>query len=395
MDFQISFHDWLVGLRRFFHQFPELSYKEEKTAAKIAETLKGLGAPFQTGIGKTGVVAALTADHPGPVVALRADMDALPLEEKNDVPYKSRHSGVMHACGHDAHVTIALGVVRLLVEDGWQKKGRGRILFIFQPAEEGGAGARAMLQEGVLDREPIEAIFAGHLHPENPLGQIAMAPGVSNAASDSIYIRITGKGGHGAQPQFCVDPIVAGAHLVVQLQSIISRNLHPLDGAVLTVGRFHSGTASNIIPDEAVLTGTLRTLAPSVRETVLDRLKQLLKGLETAFNVSVDLHVTPGYPLLTNDQRIVDWTVMRSRELLGVNGVQLETPRMGAEDFAYFLERYPGVLIRIGCHDPEKGFTHALHSPYFTFDERVLDLGVRLFAHLLTSYADSGMDRTK
>jgi amidohydrolase len=292
-------------------------------------------------------------------------------------------------------VTIALGVVRLLVENGWQKKGRGRILFIFQPAEEGGAGARAMLQEGVLDREPIEAIFAGHLHPENPLGQIAMAPGVSNAASDSIRIRITGKGGHGAQPQFCVDPIVAGAHLVVQLQSIISRNLHPLDGAVLTIGRFHSGTASNIIPDEAVLAGTLRTLDPSVRETVLDRLKQMLHGLETAFNVSIDLHVTAGYPLLTNDQRIVDWTVMRSRELLGDNGVQLETPRMGAEDFAYFLDRYPGVLVRIGCHDPEKGFTHALHSPYFTFDERVLDLGVRLFAHLLTSYTDSGIDRTK
>jgi amidohydrolase len=395
MDFQISFHDWLVDLRRFFHQFPELSYKEEKTAAKIAETLKGFGTPFQSGVGKTGVVAALNADHPGPVVALRADMDALPLEEKNDVPYKSRHSGVMHACGHDAHVTIALGVVRLLVENGWQKKGRGRILFIFQPAEEGGAGARAMLQEGVLDREPIEAIFAGHLHPENPLGQIAMAPGVSNAASDSIRIRITGKGGHGAQPQFCVDPIVAGAHLVVQLQSIISRNLHPLDGAVLTIGRFHSGTASNIIPDEAVLAGTLRTLDPSVRETVLDRLKQMLHGLETAFNVSIDLHVTAGYPLLTNDQRIVDWTVMRSRELLGDNGVQLETPRMGAEDFAYFLDRYPGVLVRIGCHDPEKGFTHALHSPYFTFDERVLDLGVRLFAHLLTSYTDSGIDRTK
>ena len=383
-----AFHDWLVQLRRHFHQYPELSYQEEKTAARISEELETLGVPHKSGVGKTGIIAAVEAKNPGPTVAFRADMDALPLEEANDVPYKSKHAGVMHACGHDGHITIALGVARWLLEEGWPDKGRGRILLLFQPAEEGGAGARAMLETGLLDREPIEAIFAGHMNPELPVRQIGIASSTSNAASDTIQIGLTGKGGHGAQPHLCIDPIIAGAHLMTQLQTIISRSLSPLDSAVISIGSFHAGTASNIIPQEAILKGTLRTIRPEVREAVVERMKELLAGLEAAHRVSADLTVTSGYPLLVNNANLVEYCRKHAKKILGSSFVHRESPRMGAEDFAYFAQKWPGILIRLGCRDTESDFTHGLHSPYFDFDERVLDMGVNLFGRLLTRFAD-------
>jgi amidohydrolase len=380
------FHDWLVGLRRHFHQFPELAYQEQKTAAKILEVLRGLGVEAWDQIGKTGVVASLSAARPGPTVAMRADMDALPLDEQNDVCYRSQHPGIMHACGHDAHLAILLGVVRWLVESGWPKAGAGQILFIFQPAEEGGAGARAMLDTGILDSEPLDAIFAGHMHPDLPVGHMAFAPGVSNAASDNIDIRLIGRGGHGAHPQACIDPIVAGACLITQLQTIVSRSIAATDSAVLTIGSFHAGTARNIIPQEAVMKGTLRTLSSEVRERVLARLREMLRGLEQAYQVEAELQTTVGYPLLVNDPRLVRFVEGQARAFLGDASVHAEPPRMGAEDFAYFLQKFPGILLRMGCHDPAQGPTHGLHSPFFDLDERVLDVGVRLFTHLLTSY---------
>jgi amidohydrolase len=387
------FHDWLVDLRRYFHQHPELSYGERKTAAKIAETLDQLGVSCQTGVGQTGVVARLEAKAPGPTLLFRADMDGLPLEEANDVVYRSKHPGRMHACGHDGHVTIALGIIRRLMDTGWVDKGSGRIFFFFQPAEEGGAGAKAMLEAGVLEGEEVNAVFAGHLHPELPVGHIGISPGVSNAASDSLDIRIKGRGGHGAQPHRCRDPIVAAAHLVTQLQSIVSRNVSPLESVVLTIGQFHAGTASNIIPQQAVLNGTLRTLSVETRRIVVNRLEEMIRGLETAFDCSATLTVTEGYPLVINHPELVQWAMSRSQDLLGKGGIHREPPRMGSEDFAYFLERYPGVLIRVGCHDPEKGFTYGLHSPHFDFDERTLDVGVRLFTHLLTTYSNAEESR--
>lgn len=380
------FHEWLVELRRHFHQFPELAYQERQTAAKIADVLSELGASFKTEVGRTGIVARLEAKNPGPTLALRADMDALPLSEINDFSYRSKHPGVMHACGHDAHITTALGVVRYLVESGWVEKGRGKILFFFQPAEEGGGGAQAMIESGILDEEPAEAVFAGHMHPELPMGHIGIAPDVCNASSNSIHIRIKGKGGHGAQPHFCSDPIVAGAYLVTQLQTIISRNVPPLESAVLTIGRFQAGTAPNIIPEEALLDGTLRTLRPEIKELVESRLKGMLKALEEAFRVSTELVVGSGYPLLVNDSVLASFCSEQAGQLLGQNRVHKELPRMGAEDFSYFLKKAPGVMIRIGCHYPEKGFTHGLHSPHFDLDERALDIGVLLFVRLLTGY---------
>lgn len=379
-------HDWLVALRRTFHQHPELAFREEETTRKIAEVLTELGVPFETGIGRTGIVATLSAAAPGPIRAFRADMDALPLEEANAVPYRSQVPGVMHACGHDAHITVALGVLRTLIDHGWPKAGRGKVVVFFQPAEEAGGGAEEMIKTGILGREPIAVIFAGHMQPELPAGEIAMAREVSNAASDGLRIRITGKGGHGAYPHLCIDPIVAGAAFVTQLQSIISRSLSPLDSAVITIGKFQAGTASNIIPHEVNLSGTLRTLDPEVRSTALQRLEALLKGLEAAYGVTTELRLHEGYPVLANDPRVVRYAVDVASELLGVEAVHIESPRMGAEDFAYFLQQIPGALLRVGCHDPAVGFTHALHSPYFNIDERALDVGVRLFSQLLTRF---------
>lgn len=380
------FHDWLVELRRHFHQYPELAYLEEKTAGKVADVLAALGVPFRDKVGKTGLVASLVAEKAGATVAMRADMDALPLEEQNDVPYKSRHPGVMHACGHDGHVAMMLGVVRSLVESKWTARGSGKILFIFQPAEEGGAGARAMIETGILDAEPIEAIFAAHLHPELAVGHIGFAREASNAASDNITIRLAGKGGHGAQPQLCIDPIVAGAYLITQLQSVISRSIAATDSAVLTIGSFHAGTARNIIPQEAVLEGTLRTLSPEVREHVVSRLNQIVEGVEAAHQIEANLLTAVGYPLLVNHPDLVRFVQTEAPEVLGQGRVQEGAPRMGSEDFAFFLQRFPGILLRLGCRNPDTATIRGLHSPSFDFDERALSVGVRLFTHLLTSY---------
>lgn len=386
------FHDWLVDLRRHFHRFPELAYREERTARKIVEVLQTLDVPCETGIGRTGIVACLQATEPGPVVAFRADMDALPITEQNDVPYRSTHTGRMHACGHDGHITIALGVLRLLQEKEWRRSGRGTVLVVFQPAEEGGAGARAMLEDGFRDQEGIRAILAGHMHPELPTGQIGMSEGVTSAASDVIRIRLTGKGGHGAHPHLCVDPIVGGAYLVAELQSIVSRNISSSERAVLTIGRFHAGSADNIIPQEAVLEGTLRTLSREVRSLILDRLDELVHGIAAAHRLEADLTVTPGYPLVVNNTRLVHVVADEAGRILGTKNVHIQEARMGAEDFAYFLERYPGVLVRLGCRHPDKGFEYGLHSPHFDMDERALDVGVTLFTHLLQHMTESLAD---
>ncbi len=384
-----SFFNWLVDLRRWFHRFPEPAYKEEKTAAKICEVLEGLNVPFQSGVGGTGVVVKLRAKHKGPVIAYRADMDALPLEQKNTVPYKSQNEGFMHACGHDGHMTIALGIIRWLIENRWPQNGAGEIIFIFQPAEEGGAGAVAMLESGIFDSEPVEAAFAGHMYPEFPVGHIVIAPEISNAAADTLIIRLKGKGGHGAYPHHCKDPIVAGAHLVAQIQSLISRELPPHESAVLSIGRFHAGTASNIIPENAVLEGTLRTLNPQVREQIKKRLQDVVQSVARSFNISATLEVIQGYPVLVNDPKLVKHTLACAADVLGPDNVHTGLPKMGAEDFAYFCQKWGGVMVGLGCHDPRKGLQYGLHSPYFDIDEKVLDVGTRLFGQVLMRYMEN------
>ena len=385
-SFILPFHDWLVELRRDLHQIPELGYREHQTASRICRELDQLEVPYQTAVGQTGVVARLKAETGGPLVAYRADMDALPLEEAHDVSYKSRHEGMMHACGHDGHVTIALGIMRWLKEQEWQRKGSGEIIFFFQPAEEGGAGAKAMLGTGLFDREPVKAIFAGHMNPELPVGRVELIYGTAHAATNTIGIRIKGKGGHGAAPHLCIDPIVAGAHLLTQLQTFTSRSLCPLDSAVLTIGEFHAGTAENIIPEEAQLKGTLRTLTPEVRRQAVRRIEEMVRSLDLAFGVTTTFKNIEGYPAQINDTAMVDHLKNCVNEVLGADAAYIARPRMGAEDFAYFCQKWPGAMAGLGCHDPAKGFEFALHSPHFAMDERVLDVGVRLMGHALLQF---------
>lgn len=383
-DLITSRHDWLVSLRRHFHRYPELAYHEHRTVAKIFEVLESFQIPHTKGIGRTGIVARLKAANPGPTVAFRCDMDALPIEEAVGAPYRSEHPGVMHACGHDAHMTIALGIIRALVESDWRSEGAGELLFIFQPAEEGGAGARAMLESGFFDGMPVRAIFAGHLYPQLATATIGIAHGVCNASSDSFSIRITGKGGHGAYPHLCKDPIVLGAQLLTSIQSLISRETAPMDSAVITVGRFQAGSATNIIPEQALLEGTLRALDPATRNRLIDRLKALATSTAEAAEMQAAVEIAEGYPVLANNLELSDFAERIGQQLLGEAAVHRQLPRMGSEDFSFFANRWPGVLIGLGCRTPESETQSNLHSPHFEMDERVLDIGVQLFAKLLT-----------
>jgi amidohydrolase len=385
--------DALIAQRRDFHMNPELSNREERTARVIAEKLKALGLEdIRTGVSRHGVVAMLRGAKPGPVVAIRADMDALPVEETLDVPYKSKNKGVKHACGHDIHMTVALGAAEVL--SGMRDQLAGSVKFIFQPAEEGApkgeeSGAVQMIKEGALENPKPQVIFALHDTPQVRVGQIGYAPGPMLASSDSFTIRIIGKKVHAAWPHQGIDPIVVSAETIAALQTIRSRRIDPLEPMVLTIGSIHGGNRQNIIADEVVMEGTVRTHNEQVRERVRTLMKEILSGVAGSHGAAAEISWSPASnPPTINNTAVVEAALPVLRRVAGAGNVIQTPPVMGAEDYAYFLKAVPGFMFWLGVGNPERGMTAMLHTADFDADEASLPLGVKAMANLVFDYLD-------
>lgn len=376
---QKDFLEWIRKVRRELHAHPELSFKEVRTTKRIREILTDLGWEARLVPGSTGVVGLLHGREPGPVIALRADIDALPITELNQVPYRSKTKGIMHACGHDANTAIMLGVAKKIVDTGLMSRVRGAVKLIFQPAEERLGGAKTLIDKGVLEDPPVDLILAGHMSPDLPVGQAGVFKKMGYASSDHFALDIQGRGGHGARPEECIDPVVAGAHFVTQLQTIVSRNIKPTESAVVTVGRFSAGEAANVIPETACLEGSIRALTQDVRSTVIRRLEELAASLQPAFGVTPQFTLYPGVPVLLNDPKVAALLLSASQSVLGPENASYLPPIMASEDFAFFTEQRSGAIMRLGCSNPEKGITHKLHSPRFDIDEDVLEIGTSIF----------------
>ncbi|HEU5328493.1 MAG TPA: amidohydrolase [Thermomicrobiales bacterium] len=376
----------VVADRRYLHQHPELAFQEEQTARFVADRLRSLGIEPQTGVAKTGVVGLLQGRAPGKTVLLRADMDALPIEELNDVPYKSQAPGVMHACGHDAHTAMLLGVARLLSER--QDQFTGTVKFVFQPAEEvPPGGAKPMIEAGVMENPHVDAAFGVHIGQDLPVGTIGVCTGPMNAASDGFVATIKGQGGHAARPHVAVDPIVIAAQCVIALQTLVSREVNPLREAVITIGAIQAGTVSNVIPEDATLRATVRTFDEEVRQHLAERIPALIKGIAVAMRGDADVAYRFGYPSLVNDAAMTDLVREVAREIVGPEKLIEREPGMGGEDMSYFLREVPGCFFRIGSRNPERGLIYGHHHPRFNVDdEAALPIGVAAVASVAMRY---------
>jgi amidohydrolase len=376
--------DWLVEIRRTIHMHPELGFEEIETSKLVSEWLERFGFKVKRGLAKTGVVGLLEGKEPGNTVAIRADMDALSMDEGNSVPYASKIKGKMHACGHDAHVAILLGVAKFF--SSMKDRVKGNIKWIFQPAEEGGGGGRVMVEEGVLENPKVEAVFGAHVFPFLPVGKVGIYEREGLAAADRFIVKIIGKGGHAASPHVTKDPILAAGHLITQIHSIVSRNINPLDSGVITIGKVSGGTAFNIIPDEVELLGTVRSLNPQVREEMKSRIEQVVQGVVRSFGMDYQFDFEYGYPVLINDPEMSKLVATACSKGIGEENVEVLKPSMGGEDFAYYLEKVPGSFFRLGCRNEEKGIIYSYHSSLFDIDESVLPFGVEMFVRVIDQY---------
>jgi amidohydrolase len=373
----------VLAMRRHLHMHPELSYQEVETASFVAAQLKGLGLEVQTGIGGHGITAFIKGKNPDSrLVALRADMDALPIREQNEVSYKSKHEGIMHACGHDVHTSSLLGAAIIL--NNLKEHFEGTIQLVFQPAEEVlPGGASLMLKDGVFAKKKPQAIFGQHVYPELPAGKIGLKPGVYMASTDELYVTVKGRGGHGAKPDRNIDPVLITSHLIVALQQVVSRWSNPAMPSVLSFGKVIANGATNIIPGEVTLAGTFRTFDEKWRKEAHERMVALAEGLVKGMGGEVDFRIEVGYPVLKNDETLT----LRSKELaaeyLGAeNVVDLEV-RMTAEDFAYFGHEMPGCFYRLGTASPsDESKSFSVHHPRFDIDENALKTGMGLMAWL-------------
>jgi hippurate hydrolase len=370
-------HAEIAAWRRDFHAHPELLYDVHRTAAAVADKLKAFGCDeVATGIGRTGVVGVIRGRKTGQkVVALRADMDALPIEEATDVPYKSTVPGKMHACGHDGHTAMLLGAAKYLADT---RNFAGTAVVIFQPAEEGGAGARAMLRDGLLDRFGIGEVYGMHNFPGIPVGEFAIRSGPAMASTDTIAINLEGKGAHAAWPHLGVDTVLVGAQIVNQLQSIVARNVDPIEAAVISICVFRAGDAVNVIPQRARLSGTVRCLSPKVRELLKTRVSEVVEGTARLYGAKADLTYTPGYPVLVNDEGRSAFAAAVAGEISGKDRVDCNfPPLMGGEDFAYMLRERPGAFIYVG-----NGDSAGLHNPAYDFNDEAIPTGTSYWVRL-------------
>jgi amidohydrolase len=381
-----AFNNWLVALRRDLHAHPELAFEERRTTKKLTQLLGEIGVEVQDFKTHTGVVGLLRGASDGPTIALRADIDALPVEELGKCDYRSCHEGRMHACGHDANTAIMVGVARRLVDSGAMQRCSGYVKFIFQPAEESLSGARAMIKAGVLKSPKVDCLLAGHMSPDMPVGRIGIFKNIGYASSDRFEIMVTGKGTHGARPEEGNDPIVAGAALVTLLQSVVSRNVKPTLAGVITVGMFQGGSAGNVIPESARMTGTIRALDADVRQTLIRRLKEVSAGISAAHGVRCEVEVNDGSPVLVADESVSAFIYKTACEVLGPDKVQYIPPIMASEDFAFYTLQCPAAIIRLGCAKSAADVAYPLHSAYFDIDERVLTIGVDVFSRAVVRY---------
>lgn len=378
-----QYHQEIIDIRRHLHQHPELSFEEVETGKYIAQTLKNFGIEHEHGWAENGVVGYIKGKNPAKkVMALRADFDALPIEEANDVPYKSKNPGVMHACGHDVHTSSLLGVAKILNEV--KEEFEGTVKLIFQPGEERmPGGASILIKEGVLENPRPTSILGQHVHPPLEAGKIGLRPGMYMASADEIYVTVTGRGGHGALPQDCIDPIVITAQIITALQTIVSRAGNPTTPSVLTFGKINStGGATNVIPNEVKLKGTFRTMDEKWRAEAKKKMKKMAEGIAESMGGSCDFHIVDGYPFLVNDEPLTLKTKEWAIEYLGAENVVDLPIRMTAEDFSYYSQKMPACFYRLGTGNVAKGITSPVHTNTFDIDESALELSIGLMSWL-------------
>jgi len=374
----IRIKDEIIALRRDFHSHPELGFEEKRTSKIVAETLESLGLSVTRGVAKTGVVGILEGAKESPVLLLRFDMDALPIVEDTGVDYASTNPGVMHACGHDSHVAIGLSVAKLLSEKS--DKLQGTIKFVFQPAEEGGGGAERMVEAGVLDNPKPDYSMGVHVWNDMPVGWYGLTDGPAMAGAEIFTVKITGKGAHAASPHQGIDPVVAAAHIITALQTITSRNVPPLESAVVSVCKVQSGTAFNIIPQDAVLSGTIRTFKPAVFSRVKDRFETIVNNVAHAYDCEVEISIQRvTYPVI-NDEALIELMTDVIHNLHSEGRVAHDLQTMGSEDFSFMMHDIPGCFLMVGSANPEKGLDYGHHHPKFNFDETCLPYAVAILA---------------
>ncbi len=376
--------EYTQALRRDFHRHPELGFHEVRTAGIVARELNKLGLEVTPGIAETGVVATIEGNRQEPVLLLRFDMDALPIQEQTGTSYASENPGVMHACGHDGHTAVGLTVARML--HSHRQELSGTIKLVFQPAEEGEGGAQRMLAEGILENPHADAALALHLWNEKPFGWLGITAGPTMAAAEIINIKVTGRGGHGAIPQLAIDPILASAQIINALQSIVARNVSPLETAVVSVTSIHGGETFNVIPAQVSLQGTIRTFSPEVRQHVLERFHQVVEGVGTAMQCQVECQVQSISPAVVNDGDLAERVRTTARHLLPDSQVEADYHTMGAEDMAFILQKLPGCFFFIGSANPAEGLDAPHHHPRFDFDERALVHATALMASAAWNY---------